>query len=142
MNLKSLVFLSTLIILGISSCSSDDEKKKINSPIIGTWILTSTERTGCTNPESNYYQEEECSEQFCEKIQYRSDGIVIFTDIFEGATDTEQAKFTLTDDTVIACETANDCGDLQTFTIVDNTLTLVSVDMDNGCTTTKIWIKE
>lgn len=140
MNFKSLIFLAVSALV-VASCGSDDEKKP-DHPLVGTWILTNYSLSGCDDSSTDFSELRECTEMMCDKIQFKSNGTVVAIETYDGITDTEQATYTIDGNTVLACESSNDCGELQTFTIDGNTLTLVNLMEGNGCTETQVLIKE
>lgn len=140
MNFKSLIFLAVSALV-FASCSSDDEKKP-DHPLVGTWILTNYSLSGCNDESVDYSESTSCTEVECTKIQFKSDGTLVYIETYDGVTDTEPADYVIDGNTVLACESPNDCGDLQTFTIDGDILTLVSVSEGNGCTETMVLIKE
>jgi hypothetical protein len=139
------LFLSFAIFLTLSifiSCKEDDPKKGISHPLIGTWVVTGYTVSNCDDPENDYTELIECPGETCQKIQYKSNGTVIFYSMDDGVFEGEEAKFTIDGNTVLACETPGDCGDLETFTINDQILTLESTYEGTGCTTTIVAVRE
>lgn len=119
------IFLAVLIVLGsasFTSCSDDDDD---TDPIVGTWKLTgditefyidgdltTTYDEGDSIDEDNYY-----------KYTFKSNGTVIFTEVYEGSAEDYSGTYT-TNGNVLTL-TGDGDSEEYTFSISDSTLNLV-----------------
>lgn len=152
MNRCALILIPAVFVLSAVSCKKDevsaptDPLQSIKDNLVGNWNLVEIRDVDCDNPADNEVQTfgcdtidgvEVCLEGF---IQFSADGTIDFN-----STVTENDSLVLTEDgegtwTLDNANQMNLClmGDClsQTYSLTDNTLTMLSTDPEFGCTST------
>jgi len=135
MKFKTLLFLAGIFIF--SSCGEDS----LSERIIGTWNLTSVERSGCDNPNEiipfTIPDTDGCFEAdgdiLCNVgLRFTSNETAVLS-YSDDNNDIELEEYTYTvndeDETITLCEASNDCT---TITVTDNELSWIITG--SGCT--------
>lgn len=82
--MKKLFFIAVLAV-AIVSCKDDDKDSKPN--IVGTWLLTGTVYSNCTDSDDNGTETDTdgCADDNCTTITFASNGTFTFSDITDGS---------------------------------------------------------
>lgn len=95
---RFLIYLfCTLFIVAFisSSCGDDEPGEETTNDLIGVWSLNSVTYSNCSDPSDNGTEDNSCTATDCIKWEFRTGGVLIATDLFDGDTDTETGSYTI-----------------------------------------------
>ncbi|MCK6618627.1 MAG: lipocalin family protein [Cyclobacteriaceae bacterium] len=130
------------LFFGAMLVSCNDDEKKINHPIVGTWTLLSESASDCTDPLNEYEDTYTCTPDECVTVTFKSNGKFVITYLEDGDEETEQGTYTISGTEITLCypDVPPDCETIS-FVIDGLTLTTTGVDEFDGCTYTSVLIK-
>lgn len=136
------ILILRALFFGAILVSCNDDEKKINHPIVGTWTLLSESASDCTDPLNDYEDTYTCTPDECVTVTFKSNGKFVVNYTEDGDTETEQGTYTISENEITLCypDTPPDCETIS-FVIDGSTLTTTGVDEFDGCTYTVVLVK-
>lgn len=134
----ALLFAFPLLLI---NCGDDDDSSPLDA-LVGEWQSAAITVSGCANSEDNGTI---TCDPYCFNIEFSSNGSYTLqeADFATGQITTQSGTATVTETTILLCETGDDCSDEDPATYVrtgDSSLTITFTD--DGCQFTIVFTKQ
>ncbi|MEQ8583749.1 MAG: hypothetical protein RIC30_12840 [Marinoscillum sp.] len=142
---KLIVLLISLsFVLG---CKKEDIKKENQTNIVGTWLLNTTSKSNCDDPDLNGLQSHQCTDDNCTKYIFSSDstGMTYIKEfITDGILMSEIGTYSVGESKLTMCletEDGPECTDFK-LALTVNTMDISGKNQETGCTEALFFDKE
>lgn len=128
------IFTIVITFLTLISCGDDDDKKN-EERLIGSWVAVQTEVTECNDPNQNFTQNLSCTEEACTTLILNEDGNYQYTVKENLVGITESGIWSLSGNTITFTFSDEDVETTyqRNFTISDDVLILTNTVESTGC---------
>ncbi|MBO3698592.1 DUF5004 domain-containing protein [Roseivirga sp. E12] len=122
-----------LIVLLINACDNEPSTtpEDDGSELVGVWTVTSAVAANCDDANENGSFGTVCTTTDCLKVEFKSDGTFVSTDLEDGVTVNNNGTYSVSGDQLTITEGMD--VQVATFEIQNGTLTLQGNETETGC---------
>lgn len=130
--LKRIISL-LLLTLFFSACDNEpsDTPADDGSELVGVWTVASAVSANCDDPDENGSFVAICTTTDCLKVEFKSDGTFVSTDLEDGVTTNNNGTYTASGNQLTLTEGMD--VQVATFEVDNGTLTLQGNETETGC---------